>query len=58
MTSMKPMPHVHTYVQNGAGERVSKRCIHADLHPPVGSAPRRWMTKAIRAVFGGKGLQQ
>jgi hypothetical protein len=55
MTPMKPMPHVHTYVQNGAGERISKRCIHADMHPPViKSALRRWLTKVLHAIFGGQ----
>lgn len=55
MTPMKPMPHVHTYVLNGAGERISKRCIHADLHPPVvRSAPRHLLATVLRAIFGGQ----
>ncbi|QOD05940.1 hypothetical protein [Pseudarthrobacter sp. BIM B-2242] len=48
---MKPMPHVHTYVLNGKGERIS-RCLHSeDHHRAVKYALRRRLLTAARAIF-------
>lgn len=51
MAAMKPMPHVHTYVLNGKGERIS-RCIHPeDHHRAVKHALHSRLLAAARAIF-------
>lgn len=55
MAPMKPLPHVHTYVLNGNGERISK-CIHSDQHPkPTVRAFFRELARGLRTLFKGKG---
>jgi hypothetical protein len=54
MPPMKPMPHVHTYVLNGAGERISK-CIHSEDHPRLTVRVfLRELAKGLRTLFTGK----
>lgn len=51
MPPMKPLPHVHTYVLNGKGERISK-CIYSHEHPKMTfRALVGGLAKAVRALF-------
>lgn len=51
MDPMKPLPHVHTYVLNGAGERISK-CIYSNEHPKLTLRTFfRELARGLRIIF-------